>query len=63
MLENPDFHQDYWSRTSQGVYKVRRDSIRLLKWIYYYDRSLYEDITYYDMMGSVLKYLNEIFYW
>ena len=32
-LENLDFEQDYWSRTSQGVYKIRHDSIRLMKWI------------------------------
>ena len=53
MLENPDFEQNYWSRTSTGIYKIGHDSIRLMKWICYYDRSYYENIKYYDLMGSV----------
>ena len=60
MLENPDFGQDYYSRTARGIYKIGHDNIRLMKWICYYDESFYENIIYYDMMGSVLKYLNEI---
>ena len=60
MLENPDFEQDYWSRTATSIYKIGHDSIRLTKWICYYDRSYYENINYYDLMGSVLKCLNEI---
>ena len=39
MLENQDFEQNYWSRTAEGVYKIGHDSIRLMKWICYYDRS------------------------
>ena len=42
MLEYPDFGQDYWSRTATAVYKSGHDSIRLMKWISYYDRSYYE---------------------
>ena len=59
-LENSDFEQTYWSRTAEGIYKIGHDSIRLMKWICYYDRSYYENINYYDLMGSVLKCLNEI---
>ena len=33
MLENPDFEQDYWSRTAEGIYKVAHNIIRLMKWI------------------------------
>ena len=33
MLENPDFEQDYWSRTALGIFKIGHVSIRLLKWI------------------------------
>ena len=58
MLENSDFEQTYWSRTSQGVYKIGHDCIRLMKWICYYDRSYYENINYYDLMASVLTVLN-----
>ena len=60
MLENLDFEQNDWSRTAEGIYKIGRDSIRLTKWIFYYDRSYYENINYYDMMGSVCKYSNKI---
>ena len=31
MLEKPDFEQDYWSRTAEGISKVGHDSIRLMK--------------------------------
>ena len=60
LLKNPDFEQDYWSRTAQGVYKIGHDSIRLKKWICYYDRSFYENKNNYDLMGSVCRYIIEI---
>ena len=60
MLENSDFEQDYWSQTAIGVYKISHDSIRIIKWICYYDRSFHESSKYYDLMGSVCKHLNEI---
>ena len=60
MLLNPDFEQNYWSRTATGIYKIGHDSIRLMKWICYYDRSFYENINYYDLMGSICKYLIEL---
>ena len=59
MLENPDSEQDYWSRTAESIYKIGHDSIRLMKWICYYDRSYYQIIKFYDLMGSACKYLNE----
>ena len=60
MLKNPDFEQNCWSRTSIGIYKIGHDSIRLMKFICYYDRSYYENNNYYDLMGSICKHLNEI---
>ena len=57
MLKNPDFEQNKYSLTSSGIYKMGHDSIRLMKWICYYDRSYYENIIYYDLMGSICKYL------
>ena len=60
MLENSNFEQNHYSITSTGIYKNARNSIRLMKWICYYDRPYYENINYYDLMGSVCKYLNEI---
>ena len=59
MLENPNFEQNYWSRTAKGIYRIGHDSVRLMKWICFYDRSYYENINY-DLMGSVCKHLNEI---
>ena len=60
MLENPNFKQNYWSGTAEGIYKNGHGSIRLMKWICYYDRSYCENINYYDLMGSLCKHLNEI---
>ena len=57
MIKNLNFEQNYWSRTAKGIYKIGHDSIRLVKWICYYDRSYYENINYYDLMGSICKYL------
>ena len=60
MLEKPNFEQKRYSITSTGVYKIAHNSIRLFKWICYYDKSFYENISFYDMMGSICKHLNEI---
>ena len=56
LLKTPDFEQDYWSQTAQGVYKIGHDSIRLMKWICFYNRSYYENINYFDLMASVCKH-------
>ena len=56
MLLNPNIEQNYWSRTARGIYEIGHDSIRLMKWICYFDRSFYENINYYDLMGSICKY-------
>ena len=60
MIKNPDFEQNYWSRTAEGIYKTGHDSIRIMQWICYHDRSYYENINYYDLLGSNCNYLNEI---
>ena len=60
MLRNPTFEQNKYSLSSTGIYRIGHDSIRLMKWICYYDRSYYENINYYDLMGSICKHLNEI---
>ena len=53
--EKPDFEQDYCSKTGIGIYKIGQDSIRLLKWLAYYNRSYYVNINFFDSLGSVLK--------
>ena len=60
MLLNPNFEQNKYSLTSKSIYKIGHDSIRLIKWICYYDQSYYENINYYDLMGSLCYHLNEI---
>ena len=54
MLENPDFEQNQYSRRAASIYKIGHDSIRLIKWIWYYDRAYFENINYYDLMASIL---------
>ena len=60
MLQITDFEQDYFSSTAIGIYKTGNDSNRIMKWLAYHDRSFYEKTNYYDLMGSILKYSNEI---
>ena len=60
MIKNPVFEQNKYSLTSTGIYKIGHDCVRLMKWICYYDRSYYENINYYDLMGSLCNHLNEI---
>ena len=38
MIENPNFEQNYYSRTAMGIYKIAHDSIKIMKLISYYDR-------------------------
>ena len=52
--KNSDFEQNYYSRTSNGIYKIGHDSIRSMKWLAFYDRSYYEILIYYDFMVSIL---------
>ena len=55
MLENPNVEQDCWSRTAKVISKIGHDSIRLLKWLAYYDRSFYEKVRCFDLMGSIFE--------
>ena len=42
MSQKLDFEKNYWSRSAIGVYKIGDQSIRLMKWLAFYDRSYYE---------------------
>ena len=57
MLLYSNFEKNYWSGRAKGIYKIGHDSIRLVKWICYYNRSFYENINYYDLMGFTCIYL------
>ena len=56
MIENPYFEEDCFSRTAEGTYKTGQNSIRLMEWLIYYDRSYYNNLNYFDLMGSICKY-------
>ena len=60
MIEYLDFELYFWSRTAEGVYRIGHDSIRLMKWLIYHDRSYYDNMNYCDLMGSLCNYLIEI---
>ena len=65
LWEKPNFEENYCSRTAVGIYKTWHNSIGLMnfmKWLIYYDRSYYDKLNYFDLMGSLGKYLmlNEI---
>ena len=55
MIENPDFEQSYWSTTSAGIYEIGHDSVRLMKWLAFYDRFYYEKLNSYDFMASIFS--------
>ena len=55
MLENSDFEQKLFSRTATGICKVGHDNVRSMKWICFYDRSQYEKLKYYDLMGIIVN--------
>ena len=52
MLVNIDIEQNFYSITAIGTFKIGHDSIRLMKWLVYYDHSYYEKLNYYELMGS-----------
>ena len=60
MLEYIDFEHNCCSIASTGIYRIGHDIIRLMRWLAYYDTSSFENVKYYDLMGSVLRFLNEI---
>ena len=55
MLKNPDFEQDIYSRTARSIFKKGHDSIWSMKWLTFFDRSYYENMNYYELMGSILN--------
>ena len=57
MLLNANFEQNNYSVTSTSIYKCAHDSIRLMKWICFRDRSFFENISSYGLMSSICKYL------
>ena len=47
-----DFEQNCVCGTAKCLYRIRHHSIRLMKWIAFYDEN-YEDINYFDLKASV----------
>ena len=50
MLEISDFEQDCFSRKAEGIYEIGHDSIRLTKWLIFYNRSCYDNLNYSDLL-------------
>ena len=46
MIENLDFEQAHYSKIAESIYKVGHASIKLMKWLAYYNRFHYENINY-----------------
>ena len=63
MLDFPDIEQKWNSITSTGIYRIGHDSISLMKWLICYDRSCYDNMNYFHLMGSICKYLIEVSWW
>ena len=53
-----DSEQNHFSGTAKGIYRTGHDSTRLVKWMAYYEK-YYDQITFFDLMTSVLSALNE----
>ena len=60
-LENPNLEQDFCLVTARGIYNIGHDSTRIITWLAYYDKSFYENVTYFALMGSILNYLKKSF--
>ena len=58
MNDYPDFEQNYCSKTANKSYRNGHISIRIMKWIAVCDKC-YENIKYYDLIGTVLTCPNE----
>ena len=57
-LENLNFEQVYWSRTAIALNRIGHDFVRLMKWFISYDKFYYDNMNYFDLMGSICKYLD-----
>ena len=56
--EGDDYDEIYKDLSILKNKKLKiNNTIRLMKWICYYDRSYYENINYYDLMASICIFL------
>ena len=63
MKKNPDFEENYFSKTAEGIHKISHYSIRTLKCLCYADRPLNENSYYSDLMATVLTCPIEVSFW
>ena len=54
---DPEFQQNFSSRTAKDIYRMGHDSVRRMKCRACYDR-YYENLNYFDLMSSSLSCLN-----
>ena len=62
-VRTTQFGQDYYSRTATGYHIFGHDGFRLMRWLRFYHRAYYVNITFYDLVGSILKNLIETSWW
>ena len=62
MSKNFDSAQNYYSTAVTSKQKIGHDSIRKMKCLACFNKSYYENINYFDLMGSILNYLIETCY-
>ena len=63
MKKNPDFEDNYFSETVEGTQRDGLYSIRIMKGSCYADKSVHENLKYFDFMVTVLTCLNEVSFW
>ena len=62
MKKNPDFEQNYYSETAEGIHKVSQYSIRIMKLLCYADRPYYESVNNFVLMATFLTCHSKMFY-
>ena len=63
MKRNPDFEENYYSITAEGIHKNSHFPIRKMKCLCYADRPFYENSNYSDLMATVLTCPIEVSFW
>ena len=62
MKKNHDFEESFYTKTAEGIHKISRYSIQIMKPLCYPDRSYYENVNYFVLMATVLTCLKEVSY-
>ena len=61
--KNPDFEENYFSKTAEGIHRISHYSIRILKCLCYADTLFNENSNDSDLMATVLTCPIEVPFW